>query len=309
MTKEIEKKSKDKSYFFLTDTVAYEAVETKSGKKYYVTGYISTTDMDLYNDIITEKCLKGMLDQINERTIMLDYEHEVFTENETLIPVGKINEAKIDKRGLWVKCELNNSSPKFKDMWGSIKGGFITAFSIAFKPLKSIIKQMGDVEVRILDELELLNVALTGNPVNRAAVVTDFGMKAIMLKAITELKDKEADNMSDENQDKPVEEPAPEAVPAEESKEEKTETVEEGAEAPAEEKPAEEAAPAENAEVEQKSNPQVEKLAGELKALKEQNENMAKELKSLKEAPIFKSQVQEKPEIKSKDERSILSML
>ena len=141
-----------------------------------MTGYISTPDIDVYNDLVTPKALDSMLRQINERIITLDYDHEVWREDNTRLPVGKIVEGKIDSRGLWVKAKLNRDSPKFKNLWGSIKNGFITAFSIAFKPLKAVSKIIGDTKVRLIDNLELLNVALTGTPVNRGAVMTDFGM-------------------------------------------------------------------------------------------------------------------------------------
>ena len=86
-----------KSYSFLTDQVAYETVETKSGKKHFVTGYISVPEIDLYDDLVTPMALKSMLRQINESTIMLDYEHEAWRDNTTIIPVGKIIDAKISE--------------------------------------------------------------------------------------------------------------------------------------------------------------------------------------------------------------------
>ena len=181
-------------YSFLTDQVAYETVETKGDKKYFITGYISTGEKDLLNDVVTPKGMQSMLKQIRESTIMLDYDHEAWRDSPTILPVGKIVQAKIDDRGLWIKAELNPHSPKFKDMWNSIKDGFIKAFSIAFKPVKTVMKVMGDTRVRLLEDLKLLNVALTGVPVNQDATIDNYGMKSIMLKAINDVGELEIDN-------------------------------------------------------------------------------------------------------------------
>lgn len=311
--------NKNKVFKFLTDQVAYEQIETKSGKEHYVTGYISVPEVDIYNDLVTPVALKSMLNQIHNSTIMLDYEHEAWRDNQTLIPVGKIVDAKIDDRGLWVKAVLNKSSPKFKDMWGSIKGGFVKAFSIAFKALSTVTKSINGTQVRVINDLQLLNVALTGTPVNLSATMTDYGMKAVMLKAISEHENNEVVNM-------PEEEKAPEAeAPKEEAKEEPK------AEAPAEpeqkaeedkkeeeEKKAlakkEEEKKAEEEEAMKKKesveNKAVEDLTAELKALHKTVEAQGKELKSLKDTGVFKSKTPEQPEIKSEEPNvSVLGMI
>ena len=50
-------------------------VEIKEGEV-MLDGFISTSDKDLVNDIVTDNCLKSMLTQIRERNIKLDLEHE-----------------------------------------------------------------------------------------------------------------------------------------------------------------------------------------------------------------------------------------
>lgn len=267
------------NYTFRTDTLTFVVAKSKNGKKVYVTGYISTGEIDLYNDLVTPSAMKSMLRQIMESTITIDYDHEAFRENETILPVGKIVTAKVDENGLWVKAELNKYSPKFKDLWGSIKEGFVNAFSIAFQPLKTVEKEIGDVKVRLIEDLKLLNVALTGIPVNKGAVLTDYGMKAVMLKAIQEseqigeqvvvpkqllTKLTEVKNMEEAEQKQEAE--APEEPKAEEAKpEEEVPKAEEEAseEAPAEEKPVEaksEEEPKEEAKEESKEEPKEESV-------------------------------------------------
>jgi len=177
-----------RDYAFHTDRLTFSTMNTKGGKP-TVTGYISVPEIDLYNDLVTPQAMKSMLAQILSKTITIDYEHEAWRDDNTILPVGRIVEAKVDERGLWVKAELNTHSPKFKALWGSIKDGFITAFSIAFKPLKVVTKTIGDVTVKLIEDLQLLNVALTGSPVNQGAVLTGHSMKSVMLKAIDDTKE------------------------------------------------------------------------------------------------------------------------
>ena len=56
-----------KSYSFFTDRIGYEKIETKDGEKYYVTGYISTKDLDKDGDIVSEECLNDMVSQLKSK--------------------------------------------------------------------------------------------------------------------------------------------------------------------------------------------------------------------------------------------------
>jgi len=311
----VEQLESQRDYSFNTDKFTYTLISEKGEKQAYVTGYISVPEIDLYNELVTPQALKSMLQQIKSQVITLDYEHEAFRDDNTILPAGKIVEAKVDDRGLWVKCMLNKHSPKFKALWGSIKDGFVNAFSIAFKPLKTVEKAIGDVTVRIIDDLKLLNVALTGCPVNEGAKMTGHSMKSVMLKAIDDTKDEkvlvskslltklvEEKTMEEE---KKVEE-TPEVVEETETVEEKTETVEEPVEETKEEPadeaveaepeaPAEEAKPVE-AEVEAKA---LAELKAEVEKLKVDRAELKSDLEDLKKNEVFKSTISEKPELKS----------
>ena len=291
-------------YVFNTDSFTYSSVGLKGDKQSYVTGYISVPEIDLYNDLVTPNALKSMLRQISEKTIVLDYEHEAFRDDNTILPVGKIIEAKVDDRGLWVKAKLNSNSPKYKALWGSIKDGFLNAFSIAFKPLKTVEKSIGDTQVRLIEDLELLNVALTGTPVCAGAKLTGHSMKSIMLKAIEDTKEDkvlvtkklltklmEVKNMGEEEkvESKPVEEVV-EEKPAEEPAEEPETPEEPVVEAPA---PEAEAKPVEEVKVEEKTL----KVIADLKALVEKQ---TAEIKSIKESPVFKSTLSEDKPVEAK---------
>ncbi len=290
-----------KEYSFKTESIAYQSIETKSGRKFFVTGYLSVPEVDVYNDLVTEKCFKSMLEQISSQSIKLDYEHEKWRDNETLLPVGKIIEGSIDDRGLFIKCELNKNSPKFKALWGSIKDKFIDAFSIAFKPIKTVMKTIDGVQVRVIDDLKLLNVALTGMPVCEGAKMTGFGMKSVFLKAINELEQFEENYAIIEKSklgDKTMTE---KELKSEEKIEEQTK--EESKEESKVEEKTEESKVEENKVEEKSYDKEIAELKSSMEKVLEENASVKAELKALKEAPVMKSKVEEKPEVKSQEEK------
>lgn len=278
------------NYNFNTNSVHYEVVEIKGEKRFYITGHISTEDKDLVDDVVTKGCQASMLKQIKSKSIKLDYDHEAFRENTTILPVGKIIDGKIDSKGLWVKAELNDASPKFKALWKSIKKGFVDAFSIAFKPIKTTMKAMDGVTVRLLEDLELLNVALTGVPVNQRAKIGDVMMKALRnmdeVKQMEkeEIKQMEADLKSSAEKveafEKEVAELKSEADKVEALEKDNTElkskveTLEKAAETKSEEEKAEED---KKEEVAEKLNEEVAEMKSKIEALEK--------------LPILKSQV------------------
>ena len=117
----------------------------EEGENFFVEGHISTSDLDLVNDIVTKDCIMDMAEQMRERTIKLDIEHESFRGNtdlemeinKTIIPAAKIDDFLIDKKGLKVRAMLNKHVSRFNEVKNSIRDGFLDAFSIAFVPVES----------------------------------------------------------------------------------------------------------------------------------------------------------------------------
>ena len=107
-----------------------ENLELKSeGKDFFVEGYISTSDLDQVNDIVTKACLLDMAEQMKTRNIKFDVEHESFRGksnldreiNKTKIPVAKTEDFLMDKKGIKVRAVLNNHSSRFDEVKGSIE--------------------------------------------------------------------------------------------------------------------------------------------------------------------------------------------
>lgn len=188
-----------KTFSFITNSMNYEEIGSKSDKEYYVKGYISTDEVDRANEVVTREAMNGMVSQIKAGNVKLDIEHSTFA-GDNDIPVGRIVDAGMDDKGVWVKCTLNRHHSKFGEIWKSIKDGFLDAFSIAYKVTNTAREVINGTQVTLLKGLELLNVAITGNPVCRGARMSESFYKS--LKYNVEVKN---DKMVDEI----VETPAP----------------------------------------------------------------------------------------------------
>lgn len=293
-------KSNSKVFVFYSDKLNYSTSETKSGKNYFVEGHIATGDLDLVGDIVTKGCMDDMTEQFNDRVIKLDFEHEAFrgksqTEaeiNKTRMPLGKACDRTRDNKGVKVKWQLNPTWKKFdekgnvvmtfKDIWSNVEQGYYDAFSIAYIPTKTASSSVDGKDVRLLDRVNLMNVALTGNPINQSAKMTAVMAKSLEymnsknkdgenMEEIKELKD-QIDALKEEMKSKETEITDLKAkVKETEEKAEKKDDTEDNAE---DGKKPEEKSAEETAMLEVKS---------ELKALKDNAEQKDKEIKELKD--------------------------
>lgn len=182
------KNTQNKQNTFSTDNMRWSEVETKSGKNFFVEGYCSTGQADLVDDIVSNEGLDDIFTQLKSRTLTLDYDHDVFRDPDTgqmhpvkkeKIGVGKIVEVKRDPKGVWIKAQLNSNLKMFPEIWKSIKEGFLKGFSIAFGGIKSKIKKIYGKSFRVLDRLNIINIAITGAPINTDATFTPT-MKSFM---------------------------------------------------------------------------------------------------------------------------------
>lgn len=169
------------SYLGVGETFNFQEIETKGEKEFYITGYISTKSIDKFNDVITDECLDDMLVQVKSGSIKIDFEHEtIHNDNLNINPVARIVDAKKDNKGLWVKALVNSSHKRFSEIKGSIVKGFLDSFSIAFKPIETATRYIQGKAVRILNKLKLINVGITGTPVNDECKLDKVMVKALM---------------------------------------------------------------------------------------------------------------------------------
>lgn len=177
-----------------TETFSFNELEVKGVKEYFISGYISTKSIDKFNDLITDECLEDMTNQINNNSIKIDYEHEtIHSNNLSINPIARIVEAKKDDKGVWVKAVMNPSNNKFNEVWSSIKQGFLDSFSIAFKPIEAVTRYISGKAIRVLNKLKLINVGITGTPVN-----DDCKLDNVIVKALDTIEYLPLDDLSDE---------------------------------------------------------------------------------------------------------------
>lgn len=174
--------------------------ELKAGRVVSTSGVLLDNEEDFYGDICTKRCLKDMVEQIKERNITMDVEHETLRDlksvdgslNKDVIPISRITESSYRENGNYARIEikdrLNVHHEKYSEIEGSIRDKFLTAYSMAFVPLeyKHVEKKSGG-ENRLLDRVALLNVTYTGVPVNPRANMTDVFFKSLSEERIEEI--------------------------------------------------------------------------------------------------------------------------
>lgn len=269
-------------------------IKTK-GDDITLEGFISTTDKDLVDDVVTVNCLKSMKDQILDRNIKLDVEHEAFRGadneekeiNKTRIPIGRLFDVSLEGNKLKVKAKINRYNSRFDEVKGSLQERYLDAFSIAYIPTKVSFERKGEDQVRLLDDLILLNVALTGNPVNTTAQIRDIMIKSMdTIEGDDEdkmLKDYKSDSKNKELLE--VKNSHSTKVDTNNQKEVKQMTEEETTQTPEEVKPEEpaETVVAEPAQTEPAPEPAKETPAESLEEVKTDSGNdLTEEVKALK---------------------------
>lgn len=188
-----------------------QIIEVKSNgvKDYYLEGFVSTTDPDLVNDIVTEKAQQSILNQLMNMKITVDDDHDshrdkvtgkLYDRTQNKLPLALIVDAEMRKTkkgslGTWVKAKLNKDYPLFKEYLNSIKNGFVHSFSIAYKVTKFTKELIDDTVYRIIDDLNIRNIGATGSPVNGDAQF-DLALKSFpkMAEENKKIEELEASN-------------------------------------------------------------------------------------------------------------------
>jgi hypothetical protein len=180
-------------FSFSTDRIEFKSEDDND----YIIGYVSTHERDIVDDIITKNCMMDMLAQFKDGRSKLDLEHETLRGdtklekkmNITKVPLAVSVDALYDGKGLMVKYKMNREYKKldskgdvvydYPAVKAMVKSGALDAFSIAYITEKAIPKETDGVMSRLLDKIQWINTALTGNPINRGAKMVDVMMKSL----------------------------------------------------------------------------------------------------------------------------------
>ncbi len=134
-----------------------------------VEGFGSTFggDPDAYGDIINPKAFNRTL-KSGRQIIMLS------NHNPSEV-IGRWDEIKKTKKGLHLKGQLNLEIPEAKKVHSHLKHGDYSGMSIGFFTEKAHFED----DVRVIDEIKLVEVSITPFPANQNAVVTAVKSQAL----------------------------------------------------------------------------------------------------------------------------------
>lgn len=130
----------------------------------FISGYASTSDIDRVDDIVEPSAFKKTLKDFMKNPVLL-LNHGMSAAGR--IPVGKVVEADIRPKGLFVKALISKTEIALRE---KIKEGLYKAFSFGFKIMNSdVIKKTGK-SLRKITDLELFEVSVVSIPANRRAL-------------------------------------------------------------------------------------------------------------------------------------------
>jgi len=151
---------------FDVHAIIKKAEETEDG--IFVEGYASTRDIDRMTEIILPKAFRRSLRALKSGRVHLMYEH-------VPDPVGKIVAARIDKNGLWIRAKLFDADPwnvNLMKVRSLLNAGGLKAFSVGFITIAAEWKTIDDVRVRVITDLDLLEISLVSIPANVEAIAS-----------------------------------------------------------------------------------------------------------------------------------------
>lgn len=134
----------------------------------FLAGYMSTFgNKDIVGDVFFKGAFKKTL---KERTVRVLFNHD------SEFVIGKIIEAKEDKKGLFAIIQLNLDTQIARDVYSNFKFEAIDSFSIGFHLVKFEVREDDDFpwEAYDIKEVKLLEVSAVAIPANDQAMVTEI---------------------------------------------------------------------------------------------------------------------------------------
>lgn len=151
-----------------------------------IEGYASTDDVDLDGERVLPEAFRKVLPQFMRNPVLMSL--HMF---ERRLPIGKILQAEIRKKGLWVKGWISKTAP---EIWTLIKEGILRAFSIGFDYDNEKDVEM-DGDVRVIKNIRtLFEISIVPIPANPYALFEQAKAKGIELKTLTLCKEGESVN-------------------------------------------------------------------------------------------------------------------
>ena len=146
----------DKKNTIYFQTKSFSEIKEADDWEVIIEGFASTKDIDRYRDIVEPKAFKNAIELFMKNPIML-LQHN---QNK---PIGTFTEAKVTPKGLKVKWLITNDIENVKD---NVKKWVLKGFSIWFIVKAWKFETIDWVEVRVITDLELLEISVVAVPAN-----------------------------------------------------------------------------------------------------------------------------------------------
>lgn len=159
---------------FQTEIIRSEEVDGKV----YLFGCASSTTIDSYETIFSEKCQEGFVEDCLNSNVIIEIVHgKLETENRFLLAVGKVVDAYLDRTQeqirTMVKIELNPSHPYFSFIVDSLEGKNTDfgikdqiGLSIYGFAKESHYELIGRKQIKVFDRVKLTHIAIAEKPSN-----------------------------------------------------------------------------------------------------------------------------------------------
>jgi HK97 family phage major capsid protein len=164
-----------------------------------IEGYASTDDIDADGDKILPTAFEKSLPKYMENPVLM-LMHPLSKQlwmgsgirPGDVLPIGKITEATIKIRGLWVKAQISKTVPK---IWTLIKEGILKSFSVGFGELtQNDVERDGNI--KIIKNLLLIEISIVPRGKNLTSLFEIAEAKGINLKSLfTEVKHEDNEDL------------------------------------------------------------------------------------------------------------------
>lgn len=132
-----------------------------------INGYASIFNIvDAHDDLVIPGAFtNSLISHLAGKTIPLLWQHKQDT------PIGKIEHLLEDENGLFIKATILQETNAGREALAMINSGLISGLSIGYIPTRW---SYGDDGVRILEDIDLLEVSLVTFPANHLAGILPF---------------------------------------------------------------------------------------------------------------------------------------
>lgn len=145
------------------------SVKSIDREKRRVRALASTGDLDRDGEVILPTAFEKTLEKYLENPVILaGHKHRL--EDGRSPVVGKTVNAWIDKQGLWIIVEFA-PTPLGLEYWELYGNGYQRAFSIGFRGIQWSDQKRDGKQIRIWQEVELMEISCVAVPANPAALV------------------------------------------------------------------------------------------------------------------------------------------